>query len=55
MLQMMILLGPIMYPHPTMNEEEKVSACRTLEYHRLSQEACEHVVMNDQLPLKITT
>ena len=37
-----------------MNEEEKVSACKTLEYHGLSQEACEHVMMNDQLPLKIT-
>ena len=32
-----------------MNEEEKVSARRTLEDHRLSQETCEHVMMNDQL------
>ena len=38
-----------------MNEEEKLSARRTLEYHRLSQEACEHVMMNEQFPLKTTT
>lgn len=32
-----------------------MSLCGSLEYHRLSQEAREHVMKNDRLPLKITT
>lgn len=32
-----------------------MSICGSLEYHRLSQEAREHVTKNDRLPLKITT
>ncbi|KAF3454447.1 hypothetical protein FNV43_RR04894 [Rhamnella rubrinervis] len=40
--------------HPNSTEEERVSACRFLGYHRLSQEAREHVMKNDRLPLKIT-
>lgn len=30
-----------------------MSLCGNLEYHRLSQEAREHVMKNDRLPLKI--
>lgn len=44
-----------MQAHPNLTEEERVSACRFLEHHRLSQEAREHVMKNDRLPLKITT
>jgi hypothetical protein len=32
-----------------------MNICGSLEYHRLSQEAREHVRKNDRLPLKITT
>ncbi|XP_048432878.1 root phototropism protein 3-like [Pyrus x bretschneideri] len=39
--------------HPNLTKEERMSLCRNLEYHRLSQEAREHVMKNDRLPLKI--
>ncbi|KAF5453992.1 hypothetical protein F2P56_023694 [Juglans regia] len=41
--------------HPSLTDEERLSVCRSLEYHRLSQEAREHVMKNDRLPLKIMT
>ncbi|ONI04557.1 hypothetical protein PRUPE_6G328100 [Prunus persica] len=41
--------------HPSLTEEKRMSLCGSLEYHRLSQEAREHVMKNDRLPLKITT
>ncbi|XP_059438890.1 root phototropism protein 3-like [Corylus avellana] len=41
--------------HPSLIEEERVSVCKTLDYHRLSQEAREHVMKNDRLPAKIMT
>ncbi|KAG7969123.1 hypothetical protein I3843_07G015200 [Carya illinoinensis] len=41
--------------HPHLTEEERLSVCRSLEYHRLSQEAREHVMKNNRLPLKIMT
>lgn len=44
-----------MQAHPSVTEEERNSMCRFLEYHRLSQEARQHVMKNGRLPLKITT
>jgi hypothetical protein len=41
--------------HPSLTEEERVSVCKTLDYHRLSQEAREHVMKNDRLPAKVMT
>ncbi|XP_015875179.3 coleoptile phototropism protein 1 [Ziziphus jujuba] len=41
--------------HPSLTEEERISICRFLEYHRLSKEAREHVMKNGRVPLKITT
>ncbi|KAK9919774.1 hypothetical protein M0R45_028352 [Rubus argutus] len=41
--------------HPSLTEEERMNICGFLEYHRLSQEAREHVMKNDRLSLKITT
>lgn len=32
-----------------------MTLCGSLEYHRLSQEARDHVAKNDRLPVKITT
>ncbi|KAI4358076.1 hypothetical protein L6164_001979 [Bauhinia variegata] len=40
--------------HPSLIEEERTTVCRVLEYHRLSQEARQHVMKNDRLPLKLT-
>lgn len=44
-----------MQAHPNLTEEERSEVCRFLDYHRLSQEAREHVMKNDRLPRKITT
>ncbi|KAJ7977995.1 Root phototropism protein 3-like [Quillaja saponaria] len=41
--------------HPNLAEEERTSVCKVLEYHRLSQEARQHVMRNDRLPSKMTT
>ncbi|KAI9079016.1 hypothetical protein K1719_039016 [Acacia pycnantha] len=41
--------------HPDLTEEERTRVCRVLEYHRLSEEAREHVMKNERLPLKLTT
>ncbi|XP_061349512.1 root phototropism protein 3-like [Gastrolobium bilobum] len=41
--------------HPNLTEEDRADVCRVLEYHRLSQEARQHVMKNDRLPLKLTT
>ncbi|KAL6146616.1 hypothetical protein ACLB2K_057294 [Fragaria x ananassa] len=41
--------------HPSLTEEERMTLCGSLEYHRLSQEARDHVAKNDRLPVKITT
>ncbi|PRQ42139.1 putative SKP1/BTB/POZ domain, NPH3 domain-containing protein [Rosa chinensis] len=40
--------------HPSLTEEERMTLCGSLEYHRLSEEAREHVKKNDRLPVKIT-
>ncbi|XP_050383172.1 root phototropism protein 3-like [Argentina anserina] len=40
--------------HPSLTEEERMALCGFLEYHRLSQEAREHVAKNDRLPVTIT-
>lgn len=47
--------GQIVQAHPSLTEEERARLCRYLEYHRLSQEAREHVMKNNRLPLKIMT
>ncbi|OIV90849.1 hypothetical protein TanjilG_15582 [Lupinus angustifolius] len=41
--------------HPYLAEEDRTDVCRILEYHRLSQEARQHVMNNDRLPLNLTT
>ncbi|KAK7269311.1 hypothetical protein RIF29_22035 [Crotalaria pallida] len=41
--------------HPYLTEEDRTDVCRVLEYHKLSQEARQHVMNNDRLPLKLTT
>ncbi|KAK7344228.1 hypothetical protein VNO77_13593 [Canavalia gladiata] len=41
--------------HPDLTEEDRGDLCGVLEYHRLSQEARQHVMKNDRLPLKLTT
>ncbi|KAF7817887.1 root phototropism protein 3-like [Senna tora] len=41
--------------HPNLTQEERTGVCRVLEYHRLSQEARQHVMKNERLPLKLTT
>ncbi|XWS10586.1 hypothetical protein CRYUN_Cryun38cG0009100 [Craigia yunnanensis] len=41
--------------HPSLTEEERTSVCRAMQYHRLSQDACQHAMKNDRLPLKIVT
>ncbi|XP_021742419.1 root phototropism protein 3-like [Chenopodium quinoa] len=39
--------------HPNLSEEEKEGVCRAMEYHKLSQEAREHAMKNDRLPLNM--
>ncbi|KNA22581.1 hypothetical protein SOVF_032820 [Spinacia oleracea] len=41
--------------HPDMTEKEREEVCRAMEYHKLSQEAREHAMKNDRLPLNIST
>lgn len=41
--------------HPTLTEEERGTVCRAMEFHKLSQEARNHAIKNDRLPLNITT
>ncbi|KAK4595894.1 hypothetical protein RGQ29_014111 [Quercus rubra] len=41
--------------HTLARMQKKKYVWGTLEHRRLSQEAREHVMKNDQLPLKITT
>lgn len=41
--------------HPFLGEEERSSVCRAMDYHKLSQEARQHVIKNDRLPIQITT
>ncbi|KAL8159511.1 hypothetical protein V2J09_001048 [Rumex salicifolius] len=41
--------------HPELEEEERKGVCRAMEYHKLSQEAREHAMKNERLPLNITT
>ncbi|XP_045792753.1 root phototropism protein 3-like [Trifolium pratense] len=41
--------------HPYLTEEDRENVCSILEYHRLSQEARQHVMKNDRLPLKLST
>lgn len=44
-----------MQAHSNLTGEDRSGVCRVLEYHRLSQEARQHVMHNDRLPLKLTT
>lgn len=41
--------------HPSLNEEERNSLCRAIEYNKLSEEARTHALRNDRLPLNIIT
>ncbi|KAK6229003.1 hypothetical protein SCA6_017954 [Theobroma cacao] len=41
--------------HPNLTEEERTNACGAMQYHRLSEDARQHVMKNDRLPLKIVT
>lgn len=51
----LVLHHQFLQAHPSLTEEERISICRFLEYHRLSKEAREHVMKNGRVPLKITT
>ncbi|XVF77826.1 hypothetical protein PTKIN_Ptkin14bG0078300 [Pterospermum kingtungense] len=41
--------------HPSLTEEEKANVCRAMQYHRLSEDARQHAMKNDRLPMKILT
>ncbi|KAJ0079772.1 hypothetical protein Patl1_22691 [Pistacia atlantica] len=41
--------------HPNLTEEERTSVCKAMEYHKLSQEARQHMKKNERLPLKLRT
>ncbi|GLT56254.1 hypothetical protein SLA2020_293110 [Shorea laevis] len=41
--------------HPLLEEEDRTSVCRAMDYNKLSQEARQHVMKNKRLPLQITT
>ncbi|KAK4851116.1 hypothetical protein QYF36_012528 [Acer negundo] len=41
--------------HPNLTEEERTSVCKTMEYHKLSQEARQHMMKNDRLPVRLRT
>lgn len=41
--------------HPYLTEEDRENVCNVLEYHRLSQEARQHVMKNDRLPMNLST
>ncbi|PIA30829.1 hypothetical protein AQUCO_05400138v1, partial [Aquilegia coerulea] len=40
--------------HPTLTEEERRTVCRSLKYHKLSQDARNHAMKNDRLPVNLT-
>ncbi|KAK6915567.1 NPH3 domain [Dillenia turbinata] len=42
-------------PHPNLTEEEETGLCKAMDYHKLSQEAREHMMKNVRLPLSFTT
>lgn len=48
-------LNSILQAHPYLTEEDRENVCNVLEYHRLSQEARQHVMKNDRLPMKLST
>ncbi|KAL9450526.1 hypothetical protein AB3S75_012290 [Citrus x aurantiifolia] len=39
--------------HPDLTEEERTSVSRAMEFHKLSQEARQHMMKNERLPLKM--
>ncbi|KAG0582497.1 hypothetical protein KC19_3G064600 [Ceratodon purpureus] len=39
--------------HPSSNQEDRVTVCRTLNCQKLSQEACAHAVQNELMPLRL--
>ncbi|CAO2836656.1 unnamed protein product [Amaranthus hypochondriacus] len=41
--------------HPNLTEEEREGVCKAMEYHKLSQEARQHAMKNDRLPMNMTT
>ncbi|XP_061946752.1 root phototropism protein 3-like isoform X1 [Populus nigra] len=41
--------------HPRLTEEERISVCTAMAYHKLSQEGLKHATRNDRLPVNITT
>ncbi|KAK6911526.1 LOW QUALITY PROTEIN: NPH3 domain [Dillenia turbinata] len=41
--------------HPNLTEEERTVLCKAMDYHKLSQEAHEHMMKNDRLPLSFTS
>ena len=45
----------ILQAHPSLTEEERTSVCRAMQYHTLSQDAHQHAIKNDRLPLKTVT
>ncbi|KAI3980045.1 hypothetical protein MKX01_042699 [Papaver californicum] len=40
--------------HPTLTEAERSSICKFMDYDKLSEEAKNHAMKNDRLPLKVT-
>ena len=46
---------PMMQAHPRLTEEERISVCTAMDYHKLSQEGLKHATRNDRLPVNITT
>lgn len=50
-----MILVNILQAHPELTEEERTCLCRSLQYHKLSQAAREHIMKNDRLPLKYVT
>ncbi|XP_043726251.1 coleoptile phototropism protein 1-like [Telopea speciosissima] len=39
--------------HPRLTEEQRVTVCKAMEYHKLSLEARKHTMKNDRLPMNI--
>lgn len=50
-----MIISDVLQAHPESTEEERARLCRCLKYHKLSQEAKEHIMKNDRLPLKFAT
>ncbi|KAJ9180215.1 hypothetical protein P3X46_008488 [Hevea brasiliensis] len=40
--------------HPKLTEEERTSVCKAMDYHKLSEEARQHAMKNERLPLYIS-